>query len=272
MKYPFKRIDPDTLEDKRSAWHFLKNDGRTEFGGNIPPDDGDWWTVAGTVTLCCWGLHASERLRHALAFAPGDLLCRVECADIGGTDQEKIVARHRKIVWRVDAAQQMRAFMRRVALDVADLWDAPEIAREVLKAPVRDEGPLGIDDSPERKLACRIACEAANYKNGEATARNSSQEERVRVMAAQAAAFAIGRRSHPQARAVHYTINAAATAKAMAAGEDLWRRAWEKKPILQEVTKTYGDWLETEALTWRPDLMINSAPSADKQPMQNGEQ
>jgi len=46
---------------------------------------------------------------------------------------DKIVGNRRRILWRIDAMDTLRAFARRCALDVIHLWDAPDVVRRYLE-------------------------------------------------------------------------------------------------------------------------------------------
>jgi hypothetical protein len=87
----------------------------------------------GKLELCASGLHASERLIDALEYAPGPILCRVQ---MGGTikkESDKLVARQRTILWRIDSTDVLRKFARQCALDVAHLWNMPPVVRQYLE-------------------------------------------------------------------------------------------------------------------------------------------
>src|SRR5690606_13595763 len=70
---------------------------------------------------------------HALMYAPGPVLCLVEVDQFREEHEDKLVARRRRIVRRVDLTDDMRAFARRCALDVIRLWDAPDVVRRYLE-------------------------------------------------------------------------------------------------------------------------------------------
>ena len=112
------------------AWHFV---GDALRDGRPVPADGVTLKHTGKLELCASGLHASERLIDALEYAPGPILCRVR---MGGTikkDSDKLVARQRTILWRVDLTDMLRKFARQCALDVAHLWDMPPVVRQYLE-------------------------------------------------------------------------------------------------------------------------------------------
>ncbi len=112
------------------AWHFT--DGNRLRDGSPLPAIGETLRHEGELIACESGLHASKRLIDALGHAPGSLLHRVE---VSGAQRyvDVYVARERTILWSVDAEAILRDFTRRCALDVVDLWDAPEIVVQYLK-------------------------------------------------------------------------------------------------------------------------------------------
>jgi hypothetical protein len=83
--------------------------------------------------MCTSGLHASEQPYDALQYAPGHILHRVELDDVIDTQDDKVVARRRKIVATIDAAELLHAFARKQALSVIHLWDCPAITKQYLE-------------------------------------------------------------------------------------------------------------------------------------------
>ena len=112
------------------AYHFVN---ATLRDGRPVPADGEWLEHTGPVVPCESGLHASLHPFDALQYAPGNTLCLVELeGDIAEHDADKIVGRRRKIIKRIDAEPLMREFARWAALQVIELWDAPEVVRQYL--------------------------------------------------------------------------------------------------------------------------------------------
>jgi len=112
------------------AWHFV---GGTLRDGRPVPADGEWLEHDGALVMCESGLHASIRLIDALQYAPGVTICRVECAGDMEHDDDKLVAMRRRIAWRIDGEAVLRAFSRWCALQVAHLWDMPDVVRLYLE-------------------------------------------------------------------------------------------------------------------------------------------
>jgi hypothetical protein len=111
------------------AWHFVND--RLRDGRPIPAD-GVELRHDGPVGMCRSGLHASRSVRDALGYAPGATLCRVEMREVVDEDDDKLVARSRTILWRIDAEPVLRQFARDCALEVLHLWDAPDVVVEYL--------------------------------------------------------------------------------------------------------------------------------------------
>ena len=112
------------------AYHFVNN---TLLDGRPVPADGEWLEHDGPIVICKSGLHASRRPWDALMYAPGPVLCLVEVDQFREEHEDKLVARRRRIVRRVDLTDDMRAFARQCALDVIHLWEAPDVVRRYLE-------------------------------------------------------------------------------------------------------------------------------------------
>ncbi len=114
------------------AWHWLASPGKLSNNDPRPVIVGETLTHKGDIKLCKSGLHASERALDSLEYAPGNILCRVECSGKIERDNTKLVCTQRKCLWIVDAKSTLRAFARRCASDVLHLWAAPDIVKEYL--------------------------------------------------------------------------------------------------------------------------------------------
>jgi hypothetical protein len=101
------------------AFHFVSEALRD---GRPIPANGEWLVHDGPVKICASGLHFSYDAFDALRYAPGNILCLVEVADIVATEKDKGVCRRRKIVARFDAEPILRYFARIQALSVVHLW------------------------------------------------------------------------------------------------------------------------------------------------------
>jgi hypothetical protein len=111
------------------AWHFVGDKLRD---GRPVPADGVKLVHPEKPVICESGLHASLRPWDALQFAPGGVLCLVEC---GGTvlhQTDKLVCTERTILARMDAVPLLREFARMQALSVIHLWEAPDVVCDYL--------------------------------------------------------------------------------------------------------------------------------------------
>jgi len=117
------------------AWHFLASgpDGQPVLRDGRPLVVGQWYEHDGPLVMCESGYHASVLALDALGYAPGAFvsLCEVDGTIEYGTD--KLVATRRRALWCYDATEVLRLFARQCALDVADLWEMPDIVRQYLE-------------------------------------------------------------------------------------------------------------------------------------------
>lgn len=111
------------------GWHFV---GEKLRDGRPIPRDGVWLEHDGPVVICMSGLHGSRLPWHALRYAPGDVLCRVEFDGIVDEDDDKLVARRRRILCRADISETLCYFARMQALSVAHLWTPADVVIEYL--------------------------------------------------------------------------------------------------------------------------------------------
>ena len=146
-------------------YHFIRinADGKPYLGyaDNRIVTVGETITVEGEPILCEHGLHASARIIDALEYCPeGEVaLCRVE---LGGTvihGDDKSVASERTITAMLGAertAALLQDFARWCALQVVDLWDAPDVVREYLTTgdeTLRADAWLASEDALDAWLA-----------------------------------------------------------------------------------------------------------------------
>lgn len=152
------------------AYHFVGGNLRD---GRPVPLDGEWLIHDGPVVMCESGLHASRHPFDALQYAPGDVLCLVECDDIVEEGSDKFVCRLRRIIARFDASRMLREFAADCAEKVlhlampdaqlACIW-AIDAARR-LACGKCDDGELAA-----AYAAARAAADAAAYAAADAAA------------------------------------------------------------------------------------------------------
>jgi len=113
------------------GYHFTSDTLRN--GEPLPPI-GEWLEHSGPIIPCASGLHMSEHPFDALIYAPGCLLHYVELeGDLQSHSKDKWLGRRRKIIKTVDATELLQSFARWCALQVIDLWDAPDSVKRYLE-------------------------------------------------------------------------------------------------------------------------------------------
>ncbi|WP_423176271.1 MULTISPECIES: DUF7666 domain-containing protein [unclassified Stenotrophomonas maltophilia group] len=185
-----------------TAFHFVADTLRD---GRPVPADGELLVHDGKVELCAQGLHASIDAFDALQYAPGNTLCLVELSGTIVRGDDKVAASERRIIKRIDAEPLICEFARWSALQVIELWDAPDVVRQYLTT--GDE-------------SLRAAARDAAWDAAWDAARDSARA--AALDAAWAAAWAAARAA---ARAAAW---AAARDSARAAARDAaWDAAWD---------------------------------------------
>src|SRR5271163_862501 len=101
-------------------FHFTSDKLRD--GTPIPPV-GEWLIYPKPPIICQRGLHASKHPYDALKYAPGTKLHLVELCDITDTQEDKVVAKGRKILLSIDSTKLLQKCSRKFAADVLALWD-----------------------------------------------------------------------------------------------------------------------------------------------------
>ena len=115
------------------AWWFASADRKLANGDGRLIRRNTTHVHRGDLVLCQSGLHASRRITDALKWAPGPILCRVECGGEVVEGADKLVCTRRKYLAVVDATAVLLKFARLCALDVIDNWDAPGVVIRYLR-------------------------------------------------------------------------------------------------------------------------------------------
>lgn len=109
--------------EKIKAWHFC--DGwQLRDGQQL--EVGKTYVHAGPLKLFHSGLHACRRAIDALAYSPGNTICRVECWGDIQEESDKLICSHRKVLAAADAEKTLHAFgclTATAALLIADVED-----------------------------------------------------------------------------------------------------------------------------------------------------
>ena len=143
------------------AWYFSQSSRRLRYGDNRRIKAGMSHRVKCIPILCTQGLHGSVKIMDALGYAPGNVVWRVRLSGDMVIGDDKVTATERKYLWGYNADKVLRHFARLCALDVIDLWDAPDIVRRYLKT-----GDEGIRDAAGDAAwdAARATARAAQNK------------------------------------------------------------------------------------------------------------
>jgi hypothetical protein len=154
------KIVPQTMD----GWYFANEDRKLRYGDNRAIVIGKTHRVRGELVLCHHGLHAGARALDALMYAPGPIVYRVRLHGQILHDDDKSCATARTYVaGGIDVTDELRAFARWCALQVAHLWDMPPIVRQYLET-----GDESIRD------AARDAARAAARDAARAAARDAA--------------------------------------------------------------------------------------------------
>lgn len=147
------------------GWHFV---GATLRDGRPIPPDGVWLEHDGALELCESGYHGALRALDALNHAPGSTICWCEFGGEIVRGHDKLVAARRRILWRVDGKAVLRALARWYALQLAHLWDMPDVVRQFLET--GNETLRAEAEDAARAAAWDAAWDAAWAAAGAATA------------------------------------------------------------------------------------------------------
>ena len=128
------------------AWHFVDSNGKRRDGLKERVSV-TYHVGGGYLVMCGRGLHASRRCLDALRYAPGAILRRVECWGSVIEADDKIVCRHRKVLWQRDVTRELHLFACRVAEDALTVarvtdkrsWKAIEAKRAWLDGKATDQ-------------------------------------------------------------------------------------------------------------------------------------
>jgi hypothetical protein len=96
---------------KLLAWHFVAGN-RMLRDGSLLVEPGYIYSIGAeeSVEMCEVGMHASRRAIDALQYAPGPVVCRVRLWGDVREDADRLVARHREVLWMADATRELHQF------------------------------------------------------------------------------------------------------------------------------------------------------------------
>jgi hypothetical protein len=144
------------------AWHFLYEDKKLANGDGRLVVAGETLTHEGSIELCERGLHASRRALDALQYAPGPIVCRVECSGDVIEGGDKLVCTHRKALWLADATAALHEFACLCAESVLHLCgDDPSPAAAIVAKRAWLRGEISDQELDAAVVAARAAAWAA---------------------------------------------------------------------------------------------------------------
>jgi len=230
------------------AWHFLRADKKLGYGDNRKVVVGETYEAEfpcngyDCPTLGNAGMHGSIKIMDALSNAPGPIICRVDITGDVVEGWDKIVGRNREVLAMIDGTEILRKFARLCALDVARLWEAPEVVIKYLQTGEEAYRTAAWGDAAA--WAARAAARDATWGDAAWAARAAA---RTAVWAARAAAWdaAWGDAAAWAARAAAWDAawdatwgDAAAWAVRAAARDAAWdAAAWAAREAAKEAAK-----------------------------------
>jgi len=223
------------MSDLDLAWHFLADDRRMYYPPRTLVEAGKTYTAVGRLRLCRNGMHASVRAFDALAYALGDVVCRVRMGGVRLEGKEKVCARARTVLWLADAAPVLHEF-------------ACQVAEQALARAV------AAGYHPDPRSTAVIAAKRAWLRHElDAAALEAAQEEAVDAFTS-----------------AHWAeVGEAALVAAWSAGRHSGSdAAWSAAHAAGRAAKQASAWAETNALLERlllalaPDATSGRAPAA----------
>ena len=148
------------------GWWFAPKNKKLANGDNRKIIVGHTHKIRGEIVPCQHGLHFSKKILDALKYAPGPIIYRVEGSGViipHGNPVDKYACSVRTyIAGGFSAEKILRKFACLCALDVIDLWDAPDIVVQYLQT--QDEAIREIAGEAAWEAARGTAWEAARKK------------------------------------------------------------------------------------------------------------
>ena len=93
------------------AWHFVRDNRMLGYDSqSLEVVPGYIYSISANrePELCSYGMHASRRVIDALGNAPGSYLCRVRVWGDVAEDNDKLVGRHREVLWASNVESELR--------------------------------------------------------------------------------------------------------------------------------------------------------------------
>lgn len=144
------------------AWHFLKNNKFMCYDRSSEiARAGKTYSIADDQVpeLCKYGMHGSIHALDAVGFAPGSIVCRVEISGDVLYADNKLVGRHRKVLWMADASDVLTKFSKWCVSQVISQIPDPNLTRKFLES--GNKSLMAIVWENAFKAGDVLACDAA---------------------------------------------------------------------------------------------------------------
>jgi hypothetical protein len=115
------------------AWYFSENPDHLSFDDKRRIKSGITHTVEDDPELRPYKLRGCTRPWDSLRYALGSYIWRIDLGGIITHDENQVVATECAHLWGYDATDVLKKFTRLCTLDVAHLWNAPNIAIRYLR-------------------------------------------------------------------------------------------------------------------------------------------
>ena len=244
------------------AWHFCRADMRTQFTDE-PIVVGETLTATGALELCENGMHASERVVDALRYAPGATLCQVELSGEILSGDDKLCARHRKVLAAVDITPQLQEFALLCAERVLPVYEKqhPDDKRVRRCIATTREYLRGATTLDELRGACDGAYSAAHDAYARAACAAAAADTADTAHAASDTAHAASNAAHAASNAAYvtYVANAACAAVCAAAYAAYVANAADAvyaAASRADARKTERDWQEATLISLLPKHLV----------------
>jgi len=197
------------------AWHFVRDDGTIKTDSmrrSLRVKQGQTLVWRQPIELCRRGLHASMLPLDALAYAPGCMVCRVECSGETLHREDKLVCSRRRVLWMADATMVLHEFGIWCAERALALVDNPD-ARSLSALRVKRLWLAGEATNGELSAAWEASWSAAfaAARSADIVAATAAAEAAAKASACQAA------RAAASAATCHAACHAAVAADGAAA-------------------------------------------------------
>lgn len=180
------------MEQKILAWHFIHPSRTLEHDATgLTVEPGFIYSAdPGPLVICERGMHASRKALDGLQYAPSanPWVCRVRCWGDVQEGSDKLVCRHREVLWMADASRTLHQFAcwcvrETPLLDGRKVWDLLTDPRS-RRAVEAKEAWLEWKATSDELNAARGAARDAAWGAARGAARGAQQSQLDRMLSA----------------------------------------------------------------------------------------